>query len=205
MIWIASTGVPIPEDIALLGGGLACYLGTAKIALMIPVAMFAVLSGDTFIFLLGRRWAASLLEHRYVRWLATPERLETLRSQFNQHQLKTVFFGRFMPGLRALIFLTAGAMKMSYWKFLAVNGVAALISVPFFVVLGYVFGHSYDTLKQKVADVEHAIVFILIAAAVVWILWLAYSRKAKSREMAQLVKKVTKSTTSKDSSETPTN
>ena len=66
-IWIASMGVPIPEDIALLGGGLACYLDKAEIVPMILVGMFAVLSGDLFIFYLGHRWASNLLEHRMTR------------------------------------------------------------------------------------------------------------------------------------------
>ncbi len=185
-IWIASTGVPIPEDIALLGGGLACYLGHAHLGWMIPVAMFAVLSGDLFIFYLGHRWASELLEHRLVRWLATPARIEAIRQQFHNHQLKTVFVGRFLPGVRAVVFLMAGAMKMSVWKFLGMNGLAALISVPTFVALGYVFGHSYDRLQQRVADVEHVIVFIAIGIGVVWLLWLAFARSARNREVERL-------------------
>jgi len=188
-IWIASAGVPVPEDIALIGGGVACYFGTADLALMIPVGMFAVLSGDLFIYYLGHRWASGLLEHRMVRWLATPERLDLLRSQFNRHQLKTVFVARFMPGVRALAFLTAGAMRMKVWKFLMINGLAALISVPTFITLGYLFGHSYEKLKKHVADVEHVIVLIGISVVAVWIFWLAYSRKAKAREAERLLDK----------------
>jgi membrane protein DedA with SNARE-associated domain len=188
-IWIASAGVPIPEDIALLGGGLACYYGDAHLAFMIPVAMFAVLSGDSFIFFVGHHWALSLLEHRMVRWLATPERVAALKTQFERHQLKTVFVARFLPGARVMAFLTAGAMRMRYWKFLAINGFAALISVPVFVSLGYVFGHSYEKLKANVADVEHVIVLALIGVGVAWILWLTFARSARARETERLIGK----------------
>lgn len=188
-IWIASAGVPIPEDIALLGGGLACYWGDARLGFMIPVAMFAVLSGDSFIFCLGHHWASSLLEHRMVRWLATPDRLAALKAQFERHQLKTVFIARFLPGARVMAFLTAGAMGMRYWKFLAINGFAALISVPVFVSLGYVFGHSYKQLEENMADVKHLIVLVLIGVGVVWILWLAFARSARARETERLIGK----------------
>ncbi len=181
-------GVPIPEDIALLGGGLACYLDKAEIVPMILVGMFAVLSGDLFIFYLGHRWASNLLEHRMTRKLATPERVAKLRVKFHEHQLKTIFLGRFLPGVRALVFLTAGAMKISVWKFLAMNGLAALISVPVFVVLGYVFGHSYDKLKAQVAEIKYVIVFVLIGIAIIWVLWLSYSRSARVRETERLIK-----------------
>ncbi len=187
-IWIASIGVPIPEDIALLAGGLACYLGTAKLVPMIMVGMFAVLSGDLFIFYLGHRWASNLLEHRMTRKLATPERVAKLRVKFHEHQLKTIFLGRFLPGVRALVFLTAGAMKISVWKFLFMNGLAAAISVPVFIVLGYVFGQSYDKLKSHVAEIKHIVIFVLIGIAIMWILWLAYSRSARIRETEQLLK-----------------
>ncbi len=181
-------GVPIPEDIALLGGGLACYLGKAKIVPMILMGMFAVLSGDLFIFYLGHRWAANLFEHRLASKLATPERVAKLRVKFHEHQLKTIFLGRFLPGVRALVFLTAGAMKISVWKFLAMNGLAALISVPVFVVLGYVFGHSYDKLKAQVAEIKYVIVFVLIGIAIIWVLWLSFSRSARVRETERLIK-----------------
>lgn len=186
-IWVASIGVPIPEDIALLTGGVACYYGKAHLAIMIPLALFAVLSGDVFIFYLGRRWASNLLEHRMVRWLAKPEQVETLRSHFRNHELKTVFVARFLPGLRAVVFLIAGATKMRMGRFLTANGSAAMISVPTLVVVGYVFGHSFDRVKQEVREIEHVIVFVLGGAVAVWLLWHFYSRAARAREASRLV------------------
>ncbi|MBI4719301.1 MAG: DedA family protein [Planctomycetes bacterium] len=186
-IWIASVGFPMPEDIALLGGGLACYKGWADLWLMILVAMFAVLSGDLFIYFLGHRWASSLLEHRLARVLATPERIEALKQQFHRHQLKTIFVARFLPGMRAVVFLTAGAVRISVWKFLAANGSAALISVPVFVVLGFLFGHSFDRLKEHVEEVKHFLIVTLVLAATVYVLWLFYSRSAKAREARRLL------------------
>lgn len=186
-IWIASVGVPIPEDIALLAGGFACYLEKAELVPMIAVAMFAVLSGDLFIFYLGHRWASNLLEHRLARKLATPERVAKLRVKFHEHQLKTIFVARFLPGIRALVFLTAGAMKISVWKFLGMNGLAAAISVPVFVILGFVFGHSYDKLKEHITEVKHIAVFVGIGIGVIWLLWLAYSRSARIRETKTLL------------------
>lgn len=187
-IWVASVGVPIPEDIALVAGGIACFTGAAKLWIMIPVAMFAVLSGDLFIFYLGHRWAANLLEHRMTRHLASPDRVAKLKVKFHEHQIKTIFVGRFLPGVRALVFLTAGAMKINVWKFLLVNGCAALISVPVFVVLGYLFGHSYYRIRSEFAEVEHFIVFVLVGIAIIWVLWLAYSRSAKAREADTLLR-----------------
>ena len=186
-LWIASCGVPVPEDIALMTGGFLCYKESARFIPMVLVAMFGVLSGDLFIFSIGRRWGPTLLDHKFTRRLAPPDKVNALRAQFLRHQLKTVFVGRFLPGMRTLVFLTAGASQMSVWRFLLANGTAALGSVPAFVALGYVFGHSFDKLKERVADIEHVIVFVAIIAAVLWVLWLFYARSAKARETARLM------------------
>ncbi len=190
-LWIASLGVPLPEDIALLSGGFFCYQyegGVLDVSLMIAVSMFGVLSGDLLVFYLGHRWSSSLLEHRLTRRLATPERLAALRRQFHRHQIKTVFVGRFLPGMRMLVFLTAGAMKMRTWKFLLVNGTAALISVPVFVGMGYLFGHSFEQVKKGVQHAEHVIVLIALIGAAIWLIWHSVAKSARAREAARLLK-----------------
>ncbi|MBI1827037.1 MAG: DedA family protein [Planctomycetes bacterium] len=181
-LWFASLGVPIPEDIALLSGGYCCYMEWTKVWLMIPVAMFGVLSGDLFIFYLGRRWADNLFEHRYAQMIAKPDRIIRLKQRFLRHQIKTVFVGRFLPGMRALVFLTAGSARMSVWKFLAVNGFAALISVPAFVALGYLFGASFDQIKQRVTEVKHIVILVVVGLGAVWYVWYLCSRWTKARE-----------------------
>jgi membrane protein DedA with SNARE-associated domain len=192
-LWAASIGLPIPEDIALLTGGFWCYQsnsdysGFPDVLIMIGVALFGVLSGDLFIFFLGHRWAASLLDHRMTRRMATPERMAALRRQFLRHQLKTVFVGRFLPGMRTLVFLTAGAMKMRLWKFLLVNGGAALVSVPLFVGLGYLFGHSFETVKKSVKHYEHIAVIVALVGLCLWLLWHSYARSARDREARALL------------------
>ena len=58
-----------------------------------------------------------------------------------------VFAARFMPGLRAPIFATCGiTKKVSYIKFLSVDGFAALISVPVWVYLGFWAEYQFNSL-----------------------------------------------------------
>ena len=188
-LWLASLGVPIPEDIALLSGGYCCYMEWTSVWLMIPVALFGVLSGDLFIFYLGRRWANNLFEHRLAQWIAKPDRIVRIKERFLRHQLKTVFVGRFLPGMRALVFLTAGSAGMSVWKFLAVNGFAALISVPMFIGLGYLFGASFVEVKHRVTEVKHITVLVVVLGLAVWF---SCSKWARAKERNLLIGDKTK-------------
>ena len=51
-----------------------------------------------------------------------------------------VVFARFLPGLRAPTFFTVGHARMPYWEFLLFDGVAALVSAPLWVCVGFWFG-----------------------------------------------------------------
>jgi membrane protein DedA with SNARE-associated domain len=169
----ASLGVPLPEDIPLLTGGYLCHRGLAELPIMIAVGMAGVLTGDFVLFSLGRRFGHHIVEHRVVRRIIKPSRLLLAERLFERHGIKIVFIGRFLPGLRGMIFMATGVMKVPRWKFAAVNGFAACISVPTLVILGKIFGANFDQLKSDVRMVTNLIglVVLVVAVAVIALYW----------------------------------
>jgi membrane protein DedA with SNARE-associated domain len=89
---------------------------------------------------------------------------EKVQAVFLRWGDKVVFLARFMPGLRTPIFLTAGIYKTSYARFLALDGSAALISVPVWIWIGELFGYNLELLAQKMKQFQVA---ILVAVAIV--------------------------------------
>jgi len=174
----ASFGVPIPEDIPLLTGGYLCYRGLAGIAIMIVVGMVGVLTGDFVLYSLGRKWGHHIVEHRFVRRLIRPARLVIAEKLFNQHGVKIIFAGRFLPGLRPMIFVASGVLKVPFWTFASVNGLAACISVPAMIFLGMFFGHNFEQLKTDVRTATQLIASgILIVALIAAGIYLQHRQK----------------------------
>jgi len=165
----ASFGVPIPEDIPLLTGGWLCYRGLAVLPFMIAFGLLGVLTGDICLFIMGRRFGHHIVEHRFMRRLVNPSRLLLAEHLFEHHGIKIIFIGRFLPGLRGMIFLASGVMRVPFWKFITVNGLAACISVPTLIVLGYAFGANFDALKSDVRMVTHVIGFAALVGVVIGI------------------------------------
>jgi membrane protein DedA with SNARE-associated domain len=96
-----------------------------------------VMTGDSIIFLAGRFFGQRLMATRWFqRYLSTAKQAK-VETQFERFGSMVLFVGRFLPGLRAPIFFTAGSLKTRYLKFFFFDGLAALISVPFFVWLGH--------------------------------------------------------------------
>ena len=155
VLLLCGLGLPIPEDIVLMAAGaLGVMEGRAwwEVALLMYVG---VLSGDSMIFVAGRYLGGQLRSARWFQRYFSELKQAKVEAMFGRYHSMVLFVGRFLPGLRAPIFFTAGSMKVPYLKFLAFDGFAALISVPFFVWLGNwiwaKFGEDLTALEKALA------------------------------------------------------
>ena len=146
-LMICGAGLPLPEDITLVAGGVIAGLGYANVHAMVALAMFGVLLGDCAIFLLGYRYGASILRWRLVARILTPSRYAKVQEKFHRYGNRVLFIARFLPGMRTTVYLTAGMThRVSFLRFLLLDGSAALISVPFWVYLGYFGANNHEWL-----------------------------------------------------------
>lgn len=138
VLLVCGFGVPIPEDITLVAGGVISGLGYSNVHAMFGVGMAGVLMGDLSMFMLGRHFGERVLRWRWMAYLLTPERRALVQQKFDRYGIRLLFIARFLPGLRSPIFIVAGwSRRVPVLKFLLLDGLAALISVPFWVYLGY--------------------------------------------------------------------
>lgn len=173
----AGVWLPIPEDLSMLTAGYLAYLGDEKLWLVLPLCFLALIAGDSSLYWLGRRFGERITQHRYLSHHLTPKRLERVERHFRRHGAKTIFIGRFAAGARALFFLTAGAMRVSYPRFLVFDGLGAIVSAAVWVLIGWRFGGEIDRLRHVVHRVE-GLGFIAIAAILAaWIIARLISRR----------------------------
>jgi membrane protein DedA with SNARE-associated domain len=127
--------VPLPEDVPLITGGwLAGKSGS--LALMMFTGLAGILIGDTIIFRAGQVYGEKLLETRLGRHIPG-ERVQRTISAFERHGPKFIMAARFVPGLRAVTYFVAGLTGVPYWKFITFDGIAACVSAPAWVYLGW--------------------------------------------------------------------
>lgn len=139
ILFACGLGFPLPEDVALITGGYLAHKGQASLGWMMAVGFGGILAGDSIIFWLGRlgRRAEGI---RLLRRHLTPERIAKVEAQFARRGPVVVAIARFLPGIRAATYFVAGGARMPYGRFLLYDGIAALLSAPVFVFLGYRFG-----------------------------------------------------------------
>ncbi len=149
-------GLPLPEDIPLVAAGYLVWDGTLSVWGTLLVTLTGVLIGDTILFWLGRKFGMKLLDPRRKKPFFPPDRVHRVKAYFRKYGEKIVFFARFVAGFRAVAFFMAGAMKMPYQHFILFDGLAALVSVPIWIGLGYGLGHYFgDEISQILANLRN--------------------------------------------------
>lgn len=172
-LMICGAGLPLPEDITLVAGGVIAGLGYANVHVMFALAMFGVLLGDCAIFLLGHHYGARILQWRFVARVLTPARYVKVQEKFDQYGNRMLFFARFLPGMRTTVYLTAGTThRVSFLRFLLIDTMAALISVPIWVYLGYFGADNHEWLVKWIHRGQSSlwvlIGLLLLAGLVLW-------------------------------------
>lgn len=178
VLLICGFGVPIPEDITLVSGGVISGLGYTNVHWMLIVSMIGVLVGDSTMYWLGRIYGEKILRFPLIRRIATPERFSQVQERFEKQGWKLLFVARFLPGLRAVVYLVSGiTRKVSFTRFVLVDFFAAIISVPIWVYLGDFGARNLDWLEAQIRKGQLAIWLILIIGAII-----VYWKWKKSRK-----------------------
>jgi membrane protein DedA with SNARE-associated domain len=133
--------------------------------------------GDGIIFGLGSRYGTKLRTTKFFSLILPERRDAAVKAVFEKYGDKVIFMARFMPGLRTPLFFAAGSYHISVWKFLALDGLAAVISVPLWVYVGFLFGANLEELEKVVRKAQ----FGIYAGLVVLVLLFAGAYLVKKR------------------------
>ncbi|TAL39486.1 MAG: DedA family protein [Spirochaetes bacterium] len=180
ILLLCGFGLPVPEDISLVSGGIIAGLGFANVHFMVAVGLAGVLIGDSVMFNLGRHFGERFLAVGWVRRVLTPERFEGIRNWLFKYGRWLLFAARFMPGLRAGVFLTAGITRfVSYPVFILIDGSAAVISVPVWVYLGYFGASRKEWLMEWMSRSQLAFLAIMLVIVIVLVIVTMVKRRIK--------------------------
>lgn len=180
---ICGFGVPIPEDITLVSGGIIAglYPESINVHIMLAVSMFGVLAGDSTMYWLGRIYGVKILRFRPMRKILTLQRLRMVREKFDKYGNRVLFVARFLPGLRAPIYMVSGiTRRVSYIRFLVLDFFAAIISVPIWVYLGEHGANNREWLAEQIKTGQSGI-YVIISLVAAFVGWKVYkARKEKN-------------------------
>lgn len=165
---LCGVGLPLPEDVALLTGGYLVHRGIIEYPITLIVALVGVVAGDNSLFFLGRRFGTGLVRYFGINRPGTQTQIEWIRDFMRRHGHRAIFYARFLAGLRALVYLSAGSFGVTPLRFLFYDFLGAIISVPIVVSIGYLFGGQLEAAIQYLGGFERLIWIVIILSIAVY-------------------------------------
>ena len=168
VLLLCGLGLPLPEDVALLAGGFLAHRGLTQLPMTMAVALLGVVAGDNWLFYLGRRFGTGLVSYFQLGRPSSQAQIERLKEFLHRHGHRTIFYARFLAGVRALIYLTAGSLGFSAGRFVLYDLLGAVISVPIVVSLGYLFGSQIEELFRYLGGFEQLVWIVALGTLIVY-------------------------------------
>ena len=173
-------GLPLPgETVLMFASFLAHKTGQLSLTLLIVIGIGSAVMGDNLGFLIGRKLGPGAL-----RWLLSKVHMEddvaVATDHIRRHGGATVFWARYIFGLRTVAGPVAGALGMEWKKFLLYNVLGAATWVTSIAMVGYAFANEFNTLLDLVEKVSWA-----MAALVVGIGYFIWRREKKRYRESQ--------------------
>ena len=185
VLTLCGIGLPMPEDIVLMAAGLCIYHNIATFEGMVFFSILGVLFGDYLIFYIGKRWGKWFLSHRVFMNAFSNERLARVHDYFDRYGSKTVFFARFIWGLRAATFFIAGTHTMSAKRFLLLDLLGALVSVPLIIYISSYFGGHIEKAAILIKQTNHIVMSIIFIILLIFIIRHFRKNKKNKKNNAQ--------------------
>jgi len=176
-----NAGIPVPGETTLLFASFLAYSEhRLHLGWIIVVATCAATLGDNIGYLVGRRGGRPLLE-RYQHILRIPRRsIQRGEALFRRFGSMTIFFARFIFGLRIFAGPMAGVLRMPWKSFALFNFLGAAVWVSVIATAGYLFGQYWETLEHIMSRFNLAV--ILAVAILVLLFWRKRHQRAPGNE-----------------------
>jgi len=173
---LENTGIPVPgETILLLASFLAYSRDELRLPYIILIGVCAATIGDNLGFVVGYRGGRPLLDRYRNVFRIQPDTIARGENLFAQYGDYTIFFARFIFGLRVIAGPLAGVLRMSWKRFAVFNFLGALLWVSVISLVGYKFGKHWDLLMDYL-DRLNVVVLIAVGVGIV-VLWLWRRRR----------------------------
>ena len=166
---LENAGVPLPgETILLLASFLAYSEHDLQLSWIIVVATAVTTVGGSLGFALGYHGGRPLLDRYRVLFRIKDQTLTRGERLFERYGSVTIFFARFVFGMRILAGPMAGVLRMPWRKFLIFNFLGAAVWVTAISSAGYLFGRHFGRLERVLKRFDIAVVIVVLLIVGFW-------------------------------------
>jgi membrane protein DedA with SNARE-associated domain len=168
LVFAEAVGLPVPAAVALVAAGAAVAGHVLRAPILLPLALAAMVLGDTLLFLAGK-WTGWSLLGFLCKVSANPETC-ILRSaeSFYKRGKTTLVIAKFIPGVNTMAPPLAGSMKMPFLQFLRFDLMGAVVYVLAYFTLGFLGRDFLKAIGSTFQTAGYAIEEVLLVGLIVY-------------------------------------
>lgn len=164
---LENTGIPVPgETILLLASFLAYSEHDLRLCWIMVVGTIAATLGDNLGFALGILGGRPLLVRYQSIFRIQKSTIERGERLFARYGSVTVFFARFVFGMRIVAGPLAGVLRMPWKRFAVFNFLGAAVWVSVISSVGYFFGRHWEKLQRGMKRFDIVVAIVVVLAAI---------------------------------------
>ncbi|MGH9517729.1 MAG: DedA family protein [Terriglobales bacterium] len=174
-----SAGFPLPGETVLMFASFLAHKHTnLEIQWVIVVGISAAVLGDNAGYFLGRHFGKTFIQWAKKLFHLDDIDIQAARDLIKRHGGRTIFFSRFIFGLRTIAGPLAGSLDMEWKRFFKFNVLGAATWVCAMAWAGYGFAKEFETLLGYIEKASWA-----MAAGLFFIgYWIWHRQKHHYRE-----------------------
>lgn len=182
-LWLGIVGMPIPDEVVVMTGGLAVSLGLLQYVPSFIVTYLGVVSGLSLGYFIGRIMGEPALKRlrkkkNIDKYLAKSQRL------MDRYGSYALCFSYFFPIVRHLVPYLVGVNKMSFLRYALISYTTGLVWTFIFFAMGILFGNYIEQIGEIVYTYGlYTLISLLIIGVGIWIYFFRRNQSDRRRNV----------------------
>ncbi len=173
---------PIPSELVLPLAGFEVARGNLNLFGALVAATLGSLVGASVLYFIARCGGRPLVLRLRGALRVDEPALERAERRFERHSARIVLLGRMVPGLRSIVSLPPGLLRMPFGRYLALTATGSLAWNALLIVLGQQLGSRWSDVAGWVAPIAQ---IVLIACVPLVVGWMLVRRQRRARAQVQ--------------------
>lgn len=177
-------GVPIPMTPTALVAGARAVSGAVDPILLVVMIIVGMLVANSVWFAAGRRYGGAVLK-LMCRFSLSPDTcVARTEGSFGRWGWSALVIGRFVPGVTLVAPPLAGALGMSWTKFLALTTAGAALFGVVVVGIGMLLHEQIEMVIRQLAALGWNALIVIGVMIALYVGWRWWKRRQAMRELA---------------------
>ena len=133
----------VPSETVVITAGVVAAGGDLSLWLVVVAGAAGAFAGDNISYFVGREFGHAVVE-RFLLGEKAQRRLDWATRQLRERGVQLILVGRFIPGGRTAVTISAGLTGFDRRRFVAADAAAALTWALYAALLGYFGGRAFE-------------------------------------------------------------